>query len=156
MDFDPQSGDLSRSRLSIGHASQLLRSKKVSPVELTQDCLRRIEQLNPKLNAFITVIGETALVDARRAEAEIQSGRWRGALHGIPIAIKDIVDTAGVRTTAASALFKDRIPPCGFTTRGLPIGMQISGPPWGEATVLRLANAYEQATEWNKRKPALI
>jgi hypothetical protein len=64
MDFHPQSGDLSRSRLSIGHASQLLRSKKVSSVELTQDCLRRIEQLNPKLNAFITVMGETAMLDA--------------------------------------------------------------------------------------------
>ncbi len=77
---------------------------------MTQGCLRRIEQLNPKLNAFITVTADTALAEAREAEAEIQSGRWRGALHGIPIALKDIVNTAGVRTTAASGLFKDRIP----------------------------------------------
>jgi len=95
---------------SLGDASQLVRNKKVSPVELTQECLRRIEQLNQKLNAFITVTADAALAEARAAEADIQSGRWRGPLHGIPIALKDLVDTAGVRTTAASGLFKDRIP----------------------------------------------
>src|SRR5262249_48359254 len=79
-------------------------------VELTQACLARIERLNSRLNAFITVTGETALAQAREAEKEIQSGHWRGPLHGIPIALKDLFDTAGVRTTAASALFKDRIP----------------------------------------------
>jgi aspartyl-tRNA(Asn)/glutamyl-tRNA(Gln) amidotransferase subunit A len=98
------------SQLGISEASQLLRSKKVSPVELTHECLSRIEQLNPKVNAFITVIADSALAQARQAEAEIQHGRWRGPLHGIPVALKDLVDTAGVRTTAASGLFKDRIP----------------------------------------------
>ncbi len=96
--------------LSISDVSQLVRNQKVSPVELTQECLKRIEQLNPKLNAFITVTAESALAEARAAEKEIQGGRWRGPLHGIPIALKDLVDTAGVRTTAGSALFKDRIP----------------------------------------------
>src|SRR3984885_6982038 len=96
--------------LSIEHASALIRTKKVSPVELTQACLSRIERLNPQLNAFITVTAESALTEARQAEAEIQKHRWRGALHGIPIALKDLVDTAGVRTTAGSELFKDRVP----------------------------------------------
>jgi len=96
--------------LSIERASALIRTKKVSPVELTQACLSRIERLNPQLNAFIMVTAESALAEARRAEAEIQKQRWRGALHGIPIALKDLVDTAGVRTTAGSELFKDRIP----------------------------------------------
>lgn len=97
-------------QLSLSAASELLRQKKVSPVELTQACLARIEELNPKLNAFITVTAESALGQAREAEADIHHGRWRGPMHGVPIALKDLVDTAGVRTTAASALFKDRIP----------------------------------------------
>ena len=96
--------------LSIQDASTLVRAKKISPVELTQVCLNRIERLNPQLNAFITVTADSALAEARQAEGEIQQGRWRGALHGIPIALKDLVDTAGVRTTAGSGLFKDRIP----------------------------------------------
>ena len=108
IDFLPQS--LGSKATSLSDASRLVRNKKVSPVELTQECLRRIEQLNPKLNAFITVTADSALVEARAAEAEIQRGRWKGPLHGIPIALKDLVDTAGVRTTAASGLFKDRVP----------------------------------------------
>ncbi|MBZ5569332.1 MAG: amidase [Acidobacteriia bacterium] len=70
----------------------------------------RIEKLGPVLNAFITVTGEHALEQARAAEREIAHGRYRGPLHGIPIALKDLIDTAGVRTTAASALFQDRVP----------------------------------------------
>jgi aspartyl-tRNA(Asn)/glutamyl-tRNA(Gln) amidotransferase subunit A len=96
--------------LSLMEASALIRSRKVSPVELTQACLARIERLNPVLNAFITVTAEAARKEARDAEAEIQKGKWRGPLHGVPIALKDIIDTAGVRTTAASALLKDRAP----------------------------------------------
>jgi len=96
--------------LSLSAASQLVRRKRASPVELTKACLQRIERLNPKLNAFITITDEAALAEARAAEAEIQRGRWKGPLHGIPIALKDLVDTAGVRTTAASGLFKDRVP----------------------------------------------
>jgi aspartyl-tRNA(Asn)/glutamyl-tRNA(Gln) amidotransferase subunit A len=97
-------------RLSIREVSTLLRKKKVSPVELTRACLSQIEQFNPALNAFITITADSALAEARTAEAEIQRGKWRGPLHGVPIALKDLFDTAGVRTTAASALYKDRIP----------------------------------------------
>jgi aspartyl-tRNA(Asn)/glutamyl-tRNA(Gln) amidotransferase subunit A len=88
----------------------LLRRKAVSPVELAQASIARIERLNPALNAFITVTAEQALQQAREAEAEIQRGQWRGPLHGMPLALKDLIDTAGIRTTAASAVFKDRVP----------------------------------------------
>jgi aspartyl-tRNA(Asn)/glutamyl-tRNA(Gln) amidotransferase subunit A len=97
-------------KMTISDVSRQLRAREVSPVELTRGCLERIERLNPLLNAFITVTAESALVEARRAEQEIQNGKWRGPLHGIPIALKDLIDTAGVPTTAASALFQDRVP----------------------------------------------
>src|SRR5579872_611805 len=96
--------------LSIEYAASLVRRKAVSPVELTRACLERIEKLNPALNAFITVTAETAVAQARQAETQVQRGNWHGPLHGIPIALKDLFDTAGVRTTAASALFGDRVP----------------------------------------------
>jgi aspartyl-tRNA(Asn)/glutamyl-tRNA(Gln) amidotransferase subunit A len=96
--------------LSLSAASELVRARKVSPVELTKICLARIEQLNPILNAFITVTASQALADARAAESEIAKGRRRGPLDGIPIALKDLFDTAGVKTTAASAIFADRVP----------------------------------------------
>jgi len=96
--------------LTLKQASELLRSKAASPVELTQACLKRIEKYNPAVNAFITVTGESALETARAMEAEAHRGKWRGPLHGIPIALKDNIDTAGIRTTGASELFKDRIP----------------------------------------------
>jgi aspartyl-tRNA(Asn)/glutamyl-tRNA(Gln) amidotransferase subunit A len=95
---------------TICELSRKLRDRDISPVELTQHCLVLIEKLNPALNAFITVTADRALERARVAEREIFRGDYRGPLHGIPIGIKDIVDTAGVRTTAGSALFKDRIP----------------------------------------------
>ena len=96
--------------LSIAEASGLLRRKEISPVELTRACLSRIEQLNPTINAFITVLAESALAQAREAEAEIFAGKWRGPLHGIPIGLKDLIDTSGVRTTCGSALFANRVP----------------------------------------------
>jgi aspartyl-tRNA(Asn)/glutamyl-tRNA(Gln) amidotransferase subunit A len=95
---------------TISELGQQLRRKQISPVELTQACLSRIERLNPSLNAFITVMAESATAEARTAEAEIARGDWRGPLHGIPIALKDLIDTAGVRTTSASALHANRVP----------------------------------------------
>ena len=95
---------------SIAEMSELIQKGRVSPVEVTRECLETIERLNPTLNAFITVTAESALAEATKAEKEIQAGRWRGPLHGIPIGLKDLIDTAGVRTTAASAVHKDRIP----------------------------------------------
>ena len=95
---------------TIVELAPLLRRKEVSPVELTRGCLDRIEKLNPSLNAFITVTAESALAEARAAETEISRGEWRGPLHGIPVALKDLIDTAGTRTTAASAVFEYRVP----------------------------------------------
>lgn len=96
--------------LSIHEASELLRQKEISPVELTTACLNRIDRFNSTLNAFITVTPEAALEQARIAEAEIRDGSWRGPLHGIPIGLKDLIDTAAIKTTCASELFADRIP----------------------------------------------
>jgi aspartyl-tRNA(Asn)/glutamyl-tRNA(Gln) amidotransferase subunit A len=103
-----QSNDLAQ--LSIREAADLIHKKKVSPVELTTACLARINQFQPALNAFITITAETAMAQARQAETEVMQGKWRGPLHGVPIALKDLFDTAGVKTTAGSGVFKDRIP----------------------------------------------
>src|SRR5579862_9811908 len=96
--------------LTLKEASELLRRKAVSPVDLTEACLKRIESYNSALNSFITVTKDQAMDAARAMEVEQRRGQWRGPLHGIPIALKDNIDTAGIRTTAASELFKDRIP----------------------------------------------
>jgi len=95
---------------SIVELADLLKTREVSSVELTNDCLARIEQLNSALNAFITITADSALAQATEADEEIRRGRWRGPLHGIPLGLKDLIDTAEVLTTAASALFKDRVP----------------------------------------------
>jgi aspartyl-tRNA(Asn)/glutamyl-tRNA(Gln) amidotransferase subunit A len=95
---------------TISELALRLRRKEISPVEIANAFLEKIERLNPALNSFITVMADSALSEAQAAEAEILRGEWRGPLHGVPIALKDLIDTAGVRTTAASALYKDRIP----------------------------------------------
>src|SRR5271157_5046642 len=97
-------------RPTVQQLSRQIRDRALSPVELTRDCLARIDDLNPKLNAFITVLADSALDQARRAAQEIHSGNYRGPLHGIPIGLKDLIDTAGTRRPAASAQFKDLIP----------------------------------------------
>ena len=95
---------------NAGRAAAKLRARQVTSVELTEACLQRIEIYNPKLDAFITVTKQRALAEARQADAEIKAGKYRGPLHGIPFAAKDNIDTAGIRTTAGSAVFEDRVP----------------------------------------------
>jgi aspartyl-tRNA(Asn)/glutamyl-tRNA(Gln) amidotransferase subunit A len=95
---------------SIAEVSALIKTGQLSPIELTEHCLKRIETLNPQFNMFITVLTEDARAQAQQADNEIRSGNWRGALHGIPVGIKDFFDTAGVKTTAAFEHFKDRVP----------------------------------------------
>ena len=90
--------------------SALLGKKKISPVELTRLYLSRIELLNPKLNAFLTVASESALAEARVAERELVRGRRRGSLHGIPIALKDNIYTRNLRTTMGSLILRDFVP----------------------------------------------
>jgi aspartyl-tRNA(Asn)/glutamyl-tRNA(Gln) amidotransferase subunit A len=95
--------------LSLAAAARLVEQREASPVELTQACLGRIEAVERRLNAFITVMGEQAQEAARRAEAEIAAGNHRGSLHGIPVAVKDLFDVAGVVTTAGSKLLKANV-----------------------------------------------
>jgi aspartyl-tRNA(Asn)/glutamyl-tRNA(Gln) amidotransferase subunit A len=97
-------------RLTLRQAGEALRARRASSLELTEACLRRIDAHQRSLNAYITVAHEQARARARAMDAELRAGKSRGPLHGVPIALKDNVDTAGIRTTAASALFADRVP----------------------------------------------
>lgn len=95
---------------TLNEAADALSSRKVSSEELTKLCLMRIRKLEPALNAVITLQEESALEQARECDRARAAGRAGGRLYGIPIALKDNIDTAGVRTTAASNVFKNRVP----------------------------------------------
>ena len=101
---------------TIAEASRQLASKAISPVELTRACLGRVAALNPKLDAFLLVTAERAMADAKASEARLAKGEGKGPLDGIPIAHKDIYDTAGIRTTAHSRLLEDHVPERDATT----------------------------------------
>lgn len=101
---------------SLAEAAAAVKSRAVSPVELTRACLDRIARVDPVLHAFVSVDADRALEAARAAEREIQAGRHRGPLHGIPIAIKDNYDTVGVATRNGSQAFADRMPEQDATT----------------------------------------
>ena len=90
--------------------SQLVKNGEISSTEVTRSILERIERLNPEYKIFNTVSGDLAMEQARAADTEIQSGKYRGPLHGLPVAVKDIIDTAGVRTTYGSGLFREHVP----------------------------------------------
>ncbi|MGA2118857.1 MAG: amidase [Bryobacteraceae bacterium] len=96
--------------LTLKQASERIRAGKLSPVDLTQACLDRIQTYNPKLGAWITVMRDNAMAQARTLAGEQSAGRLRSPLHGIPIGIKDSIDVAGARTTAASAVYEYRFP----------------------------------------------
>ena len=95
--------------MNLLETAEAVRQRKISPVELTEEGLARIEKWNPVVNAFITVTADGARAHAREAEKEIGSGHWRGLLHGIPYGLKDLIDTAGIPTTAATAFYKYRV-----------------------------------------------
>lgn len=96
--------------LTIAEVAPLISGGRVSPVELTHAYLARIEWLNPSLNAYVSVIAETALIEARTLEDELAHGECRGPLHGIPIGLKDVVATRGVRTAAGARILADNVP----------------------------------------------
>ena len=96
--------------LTASQLSNLIETKEVSPVEATEAYLDRIEEVDPKLNSYITITGEQAVESARQAEQEIAAGKHRGPLHGVPMAVKDQFNTAGVLTTGGSSILKDNVP----------------------------------------------
>ena len=95
---------------SVTELAVQIRNRRISPVELTESYLERIHRHSPRLNAFETVTDDLALQQARAAQADITAGRWRGPLHGVPWGAKDLLDTAGIRTSWGTAVLRDRVP----------------------------------------------
>ncbi len=104
-----EAGDTQTS-MTLAEASALIHARKVTSAELTKAMLARMATYNPKVNAYITIMATQALKQAAQLDEEAKSGKFRSPLHGIPIALKDNIDTAGVRTTAASPMFRTRVP----------------------------------------------
>lgn len=102
--------------LTISEAADLIKKKELSPVDLTKMLFEKVAAVNPKLNAFITVTMDRALEQARRAENEISAGHYKGPMHGIPFGLKDIYNTAGIRTTGHSKVTMDNVPAEDATT----------------------------------------
>jgi amidase len=90
--------------------ASLIRSKKISAREVLEAHLARIDNVNPQVNAIVTMDAERALVEADRADEEIIKGNNLGLLHGVPVAHKDLIDTAGMRTTYGSPIYADHVP----------------------------------------------
>jgi len=97
-------------KLTIAEAARCFQAGELSPTELTRACLERIEALDPKLNAFVTLLAEPATAEARAAERRLGQGKRLGPLDGIPFAIKDLYETKGIRTTAGSKILADYVP----------------------------------------------
>jgi aspartyl-tRNA(Asn)/glutamyl-tRNA(Gln) amidotransferase subunit A len=96
--------------LTIKDLSKLISTKEISPVDLVETALERIAKLNPTLNAFITVLEDSARQDAKNAELQIKEGKYRGPLHGIPISLKDLIYVKGVKSTSGSKILSNFIP----------------------------------------------
>ncbi len=103
MTFELRTSNFEKDLRSIVDVAPLIRSGALHPIDLVRSCLDQIDA-RPRVNAFTTVLQDSALEEAKRAAAEIRAGRWRGPLHGIPVAVKDLFDVAGTRTTAGSAI----------------------------------------------------
>src|SRR5512138_921016 len=97
-------------KLTVEEAGKRIAAGSLSPVDLTRAYLDRIERFDKRINSYITVLADRALAQAKDLEAELKAGKRRGPLHGIPLGLKDNIDTAGIRTTAASAVYADRVP----------------------------------------------
>src|SRR5919198_2163713 len=96
--------------LTVAEAARMIRQRKLSPVEYTEAILKRIDAVEPKVHAFITVTRQQALETAKTAEKEIMAGKYRGPLHGIPFGVKDTHYTAGIKTTVATPVLADFVP----------------------------------------------
>ena len=102
--------------LTIAEVSRLIEQKKLSPVELTTELIRRTQGIDPQLNTYLLLTAERALDQARQAEREIAAGNYRGPMHGVPFGLKDIYSTAGIRTTGHSQICLDTVPTADATT----------------------------------------
>jgi aspartyl-tRNA(Asn)/glutamyl-tRNA(Gln) amidotransferase subunit A len=96
--------------LTLSEAAAAVADRQLSPVELTEAYLARIEKLNPELTVYVAVTAERARSDARALADEVSKGRLRGPLHGVPIGLKDLIDTAGITTAAGTAAYRGRVP----------------------------------------------
>src|SRR5687767_13495191 len=101
---------MSTDTFTLAEAARLIEARKLSPVELTQALLDRVDAYNPRLDAFITQTAELAMTQAKAAEAEIAGGNYRGPMHGIPFGLKDIYNTKGILTTGQSRTAIDNVP----------------------------------------------
>jgi Asp-tRNA(Asn)/Glu-tRNA(Gln) amidotransferase A subunit family amidase len=111
--IDPEGGVMETTELCWKPArelARLIRAQEVSPVEVVEAFLARIERINPQINAYCTVTADQARAAAREAEAAIQAGERLGPLHGVPFSLKDLTPTRGIRTTMGSKIFEDNIP----------------------------------------------
>jgi len=97
-------------RLSATGLARAIHRRDISPVEAVEAHIRRIEAINPHLNAVVTLRADEARYEAVAAERALMSGNGRGALHGVPFTVQDVIQTAGVRTTCGSRLFADYVP----------------------------------------------
>jgi aspartyl-tRNA(Asn)/glutamyl-tRNA(Gln) amidotransferase subunit A len=132
--------------LTVAQAAAALRARKLGVVELTRACLARVTRHDKRLNAFITLTAETALAAAARLEAELRAGKDRGPLHGIPVGLKDNIDTKGVKTTGGSAALIDRVPAADaeITRRLVAAGAVIVG----KLNMAELAYGFESVTSY--------
>ncbi len=96
--------------LSVSQLSELIKNRQVSPVEAVEGYLNRIESLNDRLYAYLTVCGDEALQAARESERALAQGEYKGPLHGVPVAVKDQINTAGIRTTFGAPIYEDFVP----------------------------------------------
>ena len=102
--------DVDLTKLTISELAPRIRAREVSPVEVTEAALAQVDRLQPRLNSFITILHDQALSRARKLEAELARGEYRGPLHGIPIGVKDNIATGGVRSTVGSKILADHVP----------------------------------------------
>ena len=144
--------------MSIAQVAPMLKERKISPVELLDACMKRTRALNSELNAYICLMEEEAYASARQAETDISAGRYRGALHGIPVALKDLFYTKGIPTTVGSELMKDFIPEFNGTVvqRLIDAGAVITGKTntheWAFGPTTEESYFGPSRNPWNPRK----
>ena len=149
-------------RMDATSLARRVAAKQLSPVEVVDAVLDRLERLDPRLHIFTTVTADRARQEAERLEAEIAAGHEVGPLAGVPTGVNDLLYTKGIHTASGSNAYAEFVPDeddvvveriTGFTDDGLPVGMQIVGRRMDDALVLRASAAFEAAAPWADRWP---